>query len=132
MRFPGASAYAFNRTRRAFLATQVSVADTHWSRFRGLMCTEPARFPSGNGLWIVPCHGIHTFAMNFPIDAVYLDSGKVVVHLEHSLKPWRMARVSRKAVSVLELPAHTLESSGTEVGDAIEIALGNPAEMGRA
>ncbi len=132
MPFPGPSRYAYNRTRRAFLATQLSVADTHWARFRGLMCTNPARFPSGNGLWIVPCHGIHTFAMNFPIDAVYLDSRKVVVHVEHRLKPWRVARVSRRAASVLELPARTLESSGTEVGDTIEIALGDPAEMGCA
>jgi uncharacterized protein len=132
MSFPNASAYAFNRTRHAYLATQLAVADTHWSRFRGLICTEAARFPSGNGLWIVPCHGIHTFAMKFPIDAAYLDSGKMVVHVEHSLKPWRMARVSAKAASVLELPEHTLESSGTEIGDAIEIELGKPSSEGRA
>jgi len=132
MLFPSASGYAFNRTRHAFLATQLSVADTHWSRFRGLMCTEPARFPKGNGLWIVPCHGIHTFAMNFPIDAVYLDSGKVVVHVENGLKPWRMARVSQEAASVLELPVHTIEVSGTEVGDAIEIAWRDPEEMAGA
>jgi uncharacterized protein len=132
MSFPNASAFAFNRTRRAYLATQLAVADTHWSRFRGLMGTEAARFPSGNGLWIVPCHGIHTFAMKFPIDAAYLDSARVVVHVEHSLKPWRIARVSGRATSVLELPADTLESSGTEIGDAIEIEFGKPSEEGRA
>jgi uncharacterized protein len=116
------SGYAFNRTREAPLATQVSLAATHWSRFRGLMCTPSGSFASGSGLWIVPCHGVHTFAMNFAIDVAYLDSDQKVVHLEHSLKPWRIARVSRKAASVLELPASTLVSTRTEVGDVIEIS----------
>jgi len=118
---PSPSGYAFNRTRQTLLAKQLSLAATHWSRFRGLMGTPSANFGSGSGLWIVPCHGIHTFAMNFPIDVAYLDPAKVVVHIEHNLKPWRIARVSRKAASVLELPAQTLASTGTQIGDAIEI-----------
>ena len=93
------------------------------------MCTLPAGFRSGNGLWIVPCHGVHTFAMNFPIDVAYLDSNQVVVHVEHNLKPWRIARVSRKAASVLELPAQTLASTGTQIGDAIEITWPDAAEV---
>ena len=122
------SGYAFNRTRQTLLAKQLALAATHWSRFRGLMGAPSASFGSGNGLWIVPCHGVHTFAMNFPIDVAYLDSAKVVVHLEHNLKPWRIARVSRKAASVLELPAQTLASTGTQIGDAIEITLHDSAE----
>ena len=122
------SGYAFNRTRNAYLATDLAVADTHWSRFVGLMGTQPANFGSGNGLWIVPCRGVHTFAMNFPIDVIYLDSAKNVVHLEHGLKPWRMARVSMRATSVLELPSDTLNASGTSVGDQIEIGLGKLAK----
>jgi len=124
--------FAFNRTRRAYLATELFVAQTHWSRFRGLMCTDVAKFPAGRGLWIVPCHGVHTFAMNFPIDIVYLDSDRIVVHLEESLKPWRMARVSMRAVSVLELPCNTLESSGTRIGDEIEITMGQSPRAGGA
>ena len=122
------SGYAFNRTRNAYLATDLAVAETHWSRFLGLMGTQSANFRSGNGLWIVPCHGVHTWAMNFPIDVIYLDSTNTVVHLEHSLKPWRMARVSMKTASILELPADTLNSSETSLGDQIEIAVGELAK----
>jgi uncharacterized protein len=86
------------------------------------MCTSSENFTIGDGLLIVPCHGVHTFAMNFPIDVAYLDSNNVVVHIERSLGPWRIAPVSRKTSSVLELPAKTLASTGTEVGDAIEIS----------
>jgi uncharacterized protein len=116
--------YAFNRSRNAYLATEVAVADTHWTRLRGLMGTSAATFRSGQGLWIIPCHGVHTFAMRFPIDVVYLDHAKKIVHLEKSLLPWRVAPVRRKATSVLELPPDTLSSTGTTVGDELEIALG--------
>ena len=115
--------YAFNRTRNAYLATRLSMAATHWSRLRGLMGKDAASFPYGDGLWIIPSRGVHTLAMRFPIDVLYLDSDKHVVHVEENLKPWRVAKVSLQTTSVLELPGNTLKSSGTVVGDEIEIAL---------
>ncbi|HXW89474.1 MAG TPA: DUF192 domain-containing protein [Terriglobales bacterium] len=123
--------YAFNRTRQAYLATRLSVAGTHWSRFRGLMCTEDSEFPAGDGLWIVPCRGVHTLAMRFPIDVLYLDARQFVVHMDYALKPWRLGRISLQAASVLELPRETLRRSGTAIGDEIEIVLSPPAEANR-
>lgn len=125
---PGSTGYAFNRTRQAYLATQLSLAATHWSRLRGLMCTEPDSFHAGRGLWIVPSRGVHTFAMRFPIDVLYLDEEKTVVHLEQDLKPWRVAPVRMQAASVIELPRNILHSTGTSVGDEIEIVLGRTRE----
>ena len=132
MLVPSSTGYAFNRTRHAYLATRLTIAGTHWSRLRGLLGTEADDFGEGKGLWIVPCRGVHTFAMSFPIDVIYLDARKVVVHVEENLKPWRMARISWHASSVLELPGQSLRSSGTMVGDEIEIALGQAREMGTA
>lgn len=128
MSLPGSTGYAFNRTRQASLATHVTLAATHWSRFRGLMGTKAASFRSGDGLWIVPCRGVHTFAMKFPIDVIYLDARKCVVHMEQNLRPWRVAKVSLRAASVLELPAGTLRSSQTAVGDEIDIVMGPARE----
>jgi uncharacterized membrane protein (UPF0127 family) len=129
---PNPTGYAFNRTRQAYLATRLCVAGTHWSRLRGLMGTDAASFGAGQGLWIVPSRGVHTFAMRFPIDVVYLDGDKVVVHLEQGLKPWRVAPVRMRAASVLELPGNTLNSTRTAIGDEIEIALGQAREAGTA
>jgi uncharacterized membrane protein (UPF0127 family) len=123
MPVPPSTGYALNRTRRAYLARHLRVADTHWSRFCGLIGTDAGSFPTGQGLWIVPSRGVHTFAMRFPIDVIYLDSDKVVVHLEENLKPWRLAPVRLRATSVLELPGSTLRSTQTAIGDEIEIAL---------
>jgi uncharacterized protein len=121
--------YAFNRTRKAYLATHLSLAGTHWTRLRGLIGTNVEEFRAGDGLWIVPCRGVHTLAMNFAIDVIYLDANKFVVHVEKNLKPWRVARVSMSAASVIELPGNTLEPTGTVVGDEIEIAFGRTREI---
>jgi hypothetical protein len=92
------------------------------------MCTDAATFPAGKALWIVPCRGVHTFAMRFPIDVLYLDGDKVVVHVEQNLLPWRMAPVRMRAASVLELPPNTLAGTGTALGDELEIAMGKRPE----
>ncbi len=121
---PAASqGYAFNRTRQAYLATRLRMAGSHWSRLRGLMGTAAEKFPAGQALWIVPSRGVHTLAMRFPIDVLYLDGNKVVVYAKANLQPWRVAPVRMQAASVLELPGNTLHSTGTSVGDQIEIAL---------
>ena len=114
-------AQAFNQTRQRFLATHLGVAQTHWSRLRGLLGTSEDDFRNGGGLWIRPCRGVHTLAMNFPIDVVYLDSANTVLHFEANLQPWRFAPIRLKAASVLELPSHTIAETETALGDRIEI-----------
>ena len=122
----GPTGYAFNRTRTVYLATELLVASTHWSRFRGLMATDSARFRPGQGLWIVPCHGVHTFAMRFPIDVLYLDQEKIVIHMEDGLKPWRVAAIRARASSVLELPSGTIHQTQTALGDQVDIFFQKP------
>jgi uncharacterized membrane protein (UPF0127 family) len=114
---------AFNRSRQVFLATELAVAETHWSRLVGLLATCPDDFRNGCGLWIRPCKGVHTLAMRFPIDVLYLDRAGTVVHVEHNLQPWRFSPIRRQAASVLELPSHTLANTDTALGDSIEIKL---------
>ena len=123
---PIAHAYAFNRTRSTYLATNLMIARTHWSRLRGLMATGATHFPRGSGLWIHPSHGVHTFAMRFSIDVVYLDRDRLVIHIEEGLKPWRVAAIRVAAESVIELPVGTVHESATVLGDQIDILLEHP------
>jgi len=123
---------AFNQTRQAYLATALAVADTHWTRLRGLLGLAPGDFRNGNGLWIVPCHGVHTLGMGFPIDVVYLDHQMTVIHVQSQLRPWRFAPVRARATSVLELPCHTAAQTGTVVGDRIEITIKENGRVGLA
>jgi uncharacterized protein len=112
---------AFNRTRQAYLATELCVAHTHWTRLRGLLGRDSDDFRNGSGLWIVPCHGVHTLGMGFPIDVIYLDREMNVIHVQPDLQPWRFAPVRRLATSVLELPCRMAAETRTAIGDKIEI-----------
>src|SRR5215475_6400328 len=114
---------AFNQTRQTYLATSLAVANTHWTRLRGLLGLSLDDFRNGAGLWIVPCHGIHTLGMGFAIDVVYLDHENTVIHVQHEIRPWRFAPVRRQASSVLELPCSMAAGTKTAVGDRIEITL---------
>jgi uncharacterized membrane protein (UPF0127 family) len=114
---------AFNQTRQVFLATALAVADTHWSRLRGLLGLSSSDFRNGAGLWIVPCHGVHTLGMWFPIDVIYLDGSMKVIHLQSGLRPWRFGPVRSQAASVLELPCRMVAETRTALGDRIEVTL---------
>jgi len=122
---------ALNRTREKDLATAMAVADTHWTRLRGLLGRTTENFGNGDGLWIVPCRGVHTLGMAFPIDVVYLDRMMNVVHVQSELQPWRFAPIRTQATSVLELPCRTAAETGTVVGDKIEITFPKDGSLGQ-
>src|SRR5215469_17032806 len=112
---------AFNRTRGTCLADDVRIARTHWSRLRGLAGVGQAGFAAGQALWIVPCRGVHTLAMRFPLDLIYLDRKGVVVDLRVTIQPWRFAPINFHAASMLELPSGSIRRSNTVIGDMVEI-----------
>jgi len=100
-----------NQTRDAVLGEAIEVADTSAKRRTGLLKHE--RLEPGEGLWIVPCESVHTFFMKFPIDLVYLDRKRKV-------RTWRLS-ACLSAHSILELPAGTVERTGTRAGDELNI-----------
>lgn len=117
--------YVFNLTRQSFLSLGVSPADTHITRLRGLL--GRMRLRSDEGLWVVPCQGIHTIGLLFPIDVIYLDQQQRVIHVIEHLSPFRVAPILRHSSSVLELPTRTIYSSNTQVGDHMLIC--SPEQM---
>jgi uncharacterized membrane protein (UPF0127 family) len=108
---------AWNKTRRSMVGTGIRVADTFVSRLRGLLLTKS--LGPGEGLWISPCTSIHSFGMRFVFDALFLSTDWRVVGLVERFRRNRMSRVYWNALGVLELPAGTIERTGTEVGDEI-------------
>jgi hypothetical protein len=111
--------FAFNRTKQTFLADRVEVADSMVSRLVGLLGRRS--LAPGGGLWIFPSRGIHTWGMVFDIDVVFLDRHLRVVALRELVRPFSITPINLSAESVIELPAHTIFKSRTEVGDEIVI-----------
>lgn len=101
------------------IGNQVHVANTSFSRMRGLLGRR--HLPAGEGLWIRPSSGVHTFGMKFAIDVIGLDRRNRVVRLWNTLVPNRITSVSFKVASVIELPAGKIAESGTRVGHTLEM-----------
>ena len=109
-----------NPAKQTVLADACKVANTFFSRFRGLIGIKD--FPKGSALIIKPCNSIHMFFMKFPIDVVFLDPDNTIVFLLENIKPWRVSPIIRKACCAIELPAGAIRSSGTETGDRLFIS----------
>jgi uncharacterized protein len=107
-----------NQTRGRMLADRADIADTSATRRTGLL--KHKGLAPGEGLWIVPCEGVHTFAMKFPIDVVFLNRKRKILKVRPNMLRRRIA-LSLMAHSVLELPAGTLEQTGTERGDQLKL-----------
>ncbi|HTP31004.1 MAG TPA: DUF192 domain-containing protein [Candidatus Acidoferrales bacterium] len=107
-----------NQTRSVLLGGSIDIADSSSKRRTGLLKHD--RLEPGQGLWIVPCESVHTFFMKFPIDLVYLDRKRKVRKVRKAVPAWRLS-ACLTAHSILELPAGTVEKTGTQVGDVLEI-----------
>jgi len=112
--------FVFNKAKQTFLAYRVRVADSMLSRLIGLLGKRSLE-PDG-GLWIVPSRGIHTLGMLFDIDVIFLDRNVKVVGLHEMVRPFSITSLNFSAESVLELPAHTIFKSRTEIGDELQIS----------
>jgi uncharacterized membrane protein (UPF0127 family) len=109
-----------NQTRNSVLATYANIASTPGARRIGLIGAPPLQ--PGEGLLFPECNSIHTIEMGFAIDVVFVD---VLTH--------RIKKVIQRAqpggcfntlvpcevCAVLELPAGTIEKTGTEPGDVV-------------
>jgi uncharacterized protein len=108
---------ARNASLNTLIADHVGVAATRASRAVGLL--SRSGLEPGEALWIVPSRGVHTCGMRFSIDVLALDESGTVIDCVSNLRPWRVRLPRRGTAGVLELPAGTLEASGTGMGHTI-------------
>lgn len=109
-------------TTGVVVADRVGVAATRATRRSGLL--GRVGLDAGEALWIVPCRGVHTIGMHFAIDVLALDARGNVIDRVANMKLWRITLPRRGAAGVLELPAGTLDASGTEIGHRVALSAG--------
>ena len=117
-----------NTGRDRELGSRVALADGWLTRLRGMLARPAPR--AGEGLLLTPCQSVHMYGMRFPLDVAFLDTDGAVVAAYRSLRPGSRSNWHRNAVHALELPAGTLEGSGTAVGDVLTWAV-QPAVAAR-
>jgi len=108
-----------NRTNNAVLAENAIVADTFFTRAKGLL--DRKDFNQGEALVIRPCNSIHTFFMRFPIDLLFVTKDSLVIKAISRLKPYRISGIYFKSAFVIELPPGTLEANPVSQGDTLLI-----------
>jgi uncharacterized protein len=111
--------FVYNKTRETFIAFRVKVADSILSRLVGLLGKRSLQPDSG--VWICPANAVHTIGMLFSFDLVLIDKDFKVVGIRELLRPFRITMPNTKAESVIELPAHSIFRSRTQIGDQLTI-----------
>ena len=107
-----------NAQRGTSLGTRIRLADRWLGRLRGLLGSPPPG--PGEGLMLTPCRSIHMLGMRFPIDVAFLDRERRVLAVRARLAPGLRAAGASGAQYALELPAGTLEATGTVPGDRLD------------
>lgn len=108
---------ALNQTKNNVIAHSVELADTPWTRMKGLL--GRTGLASDQALLITHCNSIHMFFMKFPIDVVFIDRKGLVVGLVRNIPPFHVSPIFWKSASAIELPSGTLQETRTEPGDQI-------------
>lgn len=109
-----------NRTKNVVLVNQGRIADTFFTRLKGLLGSPPLK--SGEGLLLAHEKSIHTFFMSFPIDIIYLNEDLQVIKIDHNIPPYRLGSYVAKSVYILELPVGTIQETNTTVGDQLSFS----------
>jgi len=122
MRWHKKTVRAVNSTRGTVVGESIRIADSPLTGIVGLLGERD--LPPGDGLLIIPCQGVHTLGMLFPIDIVVLDDDWKVIEVRRDLRPFRITPVFWRAAAVLELPSRAVDSSRTRVGDLFEFSSG--------
>ena len=105
-----------NLTKNTYIAQKVRVADSFFTRLKGLLGTDS--LAAGSALVIAPCSSVHTFGMVYPIDVLFIDAENRVVRVVASLAPGRIIYCKTSSY-VIEAPAGIAESTQTEAGDQV-------------
>lgn len=120
-----AARLAVRRTRDGeIVASRAAIARSPLARMRGLLGRRS--LAGGEGLLIEPCSSVHTFAMRFAIDVVFLSREGAVARVVCGLGRWRIA-ACRDACKVLELPAGRAQEIGLMVGDELRCEVVEPS-----
>jgi uncharacterized membrane protein (UPF0127 family) len=110
------------------LVCVAETAENPWTRGWGLLGRRG--LPEGQGLWIRPCKSVHTFFMRFTIDVLYLTREGEVCKASPRVRPFRFSSGGKKAHSVLELQAGTLEKQGIHIGERLVVTAVGELEAG--
>ncbi len=111
---------AYNQTRECFLGLEVTAGDFSYKALgmEGALSLNP-----NEGLWLTPFRGIPHSGVTAPLDLIYLDRSCRVIDLIESFPDLGNNASRPIAESLLVLPAHSISSSETQLGDQFALCV---------
>ena len=108
-----------NTRNKQIVARTLLTAFDSASRRKGLLDHEC--LTEGSAMIIAPSSAIHTFAMRFAIDVLFVSKDGRVLKVRRNVRPGRIAAAWR-AFAVVELPVGAIERSETRTGDQLQVS----------
>ncbi|MFT5242020.1 MAG: uncharacterized membrane protein (UPF0127 family) [Kiritimatiellia bacterium] len=112
-----ADLFLFNQN--AVRIARIETAFSMRARMKGLL--GRSALPEGTGMYIRPCSSIHTFAMHFTIDVVFVNTDLRVVTIQRRLSPNRMLLGGKGARGVIEFQSGWLAEDALQVGECVSL-----------
>lgn len=109
---------AYNETKNIYLGKFIIEADSFFKRLKGLIGIK--KWDNFDGLFIKPCHGIHTLFMRITIDVIFFNKDGMII-FEDTIKPNNLGLWIEQCESVLELPEGKIKETNCQIGDRIII-----------
>lgn len=108
-----------NKSKKNIIVENLFLADSFWSRMKGLMGKKD--LPEDEGLLLVPCNSVHSMFMRFPIDLLFLNRELRVIKIIDRFKPWKATPIIRDCYQVVELKAGVASKKGVTIKDELDI-----------
>jgi hypothetical protein len=112
---------AYNQTRECFLGLEVDATEFSPEDLDRRLTKRGLK--SGEGVWVIPFNGFPTTDPYAPLDLIYLDEDCRVIETVESYPTFLTATSSPTAPSLLILPAHSIYSSQTQMGDQLVLCV---------
>lgn len=107
-----------NLTKKNILAENAQTALSFSTRARGMI---GRKFDSFDAMIFPRCPAVHTYFMSMPIDIVFLSGDNRILAQYHAVRPWKTCIRCSGAFQTIELPAGTLQRTGTECNDILDL-----------
>jgi len=112
-----------NISQNAEYPVNVQTARSFTARLIGLLGTKTPN--DKTALHIVNCTGVHTFGMKYPLDLIFLDKDRVVLHVLIDFGPNKMTHRVPATESILELPPGSVSVYNIQAGDRLDFGEGD-------
>ena len=114
-------AQLIHENSKQIIAQNILMARSLWERAKGLIGTSD--FSAKNTLWILPCTGIHTFFMKFPIDVIFVNKKLQIKVIFKNILPSRIIYppLFSRTYSVFEFKTPALKPFPLKTGDQLRV-----------